>query len=190
MKKKTAKPLATGKTKKNATPAAKARKTNNPPSNPDKDPLPGYPYYPPSQDIMNQGNQLEKKLLAENDEPRFLLSQGKPEHAGPLDNFSMDGIEEEEKESMNTPNEADITRDDLMALGSDEVNMAMADDAELLHRAMPVDMAGSDLDVPGTELDDENEMIGAEDEENNTYSIGGDRHDNLEENSAEPETND
>ncbi len=35
----------------------------------------------------------------------------------------------------------------------------------------------SDLDVPGTELDDKSEEIGSEDEENNLYSLGGDRHD-------------
>lgn len=43
------------------------------------------------------------------------------------------------------------------------------------------DMSGSDLDIPGAELDDLNEEIGEEDEENNYYSIGGDNHDNLEE---------
>jgi len=37
------------------------------------------------------------------------------------------------------------------------------------------------LDVPGAELDDAQEITGSEDEENNYYSIGGDRHDNLEE---------
>ncbi|HMH24291.1 MAG TPA: hypothetical protein VK563_21065 [Puia sp.] len=40
---------------------------------------------------------------------------------------------------------------------------------------------GSDLDVPGSELDDEDEKIGEEDEENNYYSLGGDDHDDLEE---------
>lgn len=43
------------------------------------------------------------------------------------------------------------------------------------------DMSGSDLDIPGAELDDLNEEIGEEDEENNYYSLGGDNHDNLEE---------
>ena len=38
------------------------------------------------------------------------------------------------------------------------------------------DMSGSDLDVPGAELDDEQENIGSEDEENNYYSLGGDNH--------------
>lgn len=39
------------------------------------------------------------------------------------------------------------------------------------------DVSGSDLDVPGSELDDEQERIGSEDEENNFYSLGGDHHD-------------
>jgi hypothetical protein len=37
------------------------------------------------------------------------------------------------------------------------------------------------LDIPGSELDDEMEKIGEEDEENNYYSLGGDDHDDLEE---------
>lgn len=39
------------------------------------------------------------------------------------------------------------------------------------------DMSGSDLDIPGSELDDDQEDIGSEDEENNYYSLGGDNHD-------------
>ena len=38
-----------------------------------------------------------------------------------------------------------------------------------------------DLDVPGSELDDEQENLGSEDEENNYYSLGGDNHNDLEE---------
>jgi hypothetical protein len=41
--------------------------------------------------------------------------------------------------------------------------------------------AGDDLDIPGSELDDEMEYIGSEDEENNYYSLGGDDHFDLEE---------
>lgn len=37
------------------------------------------------------------------------------------------------------------------------------------------------LDVPGSELDDDQEDIGNEDEENNYYSLGGDEHNDLEE---------
>ena len=43
----------------------------------------------------------------------------------------------------------------------------------------------NDLDVPGSELDDVQEEIGSEDEENNYYSIGGENHDNLEEDKPE-----
>jgi hypothetical protein len=43
------------------------------------------------------------------------------------------------------------------------------------------DVSGSDLDVPGSELDDEQENIGSEDEENNYYSLGGDAHNDLDE---------
>jgi hypothetical protein len=40
---------------------------------------------------------------------------------------------------------------------------------------------GDGLDIPGAELDDANEEIGEEDEENNYYSLGGDNHEDLEE---------
>lgn len=43
------------------------------------------------------------------------------------------------------------------------------------------DMSGDDLDVPGAELDDQQESVGSEDEENNYYSLGGDDHNDLEE---------
>lgn len=43
----------------------------------------------------------------------------------------------------------------------------------------------TDLDVPGAELDDDMEGIGSEDEENNYYSLGGDEHDDLDENQGE-----
>jgi hypothetical protein len=39
----------------------------------------------------------------------------------------------------------------------------------------------SGLDIPGSDSEDQQEMIGSEDEENNYYSIGGDDHTNLDE---------
>ena len=47
------------------------------------------------------------------------------------------------------------------------------------------DASGSNLDIPGSELDDEQENVGNEDEENNYYSIGGDDHNNLDEDKDE-----
>ena len=42
------------------------------------------------------------------------------------------------------------------------------------------DFSGSDIDVPGSELDDAQEEIGSEDEENNLYSLSDDNHENLD----------
>lgn len=42
-----------------------------------------------------------------------------------------------------------------------------------------------DLDIPGSELDDMAEDIGSEDEENNYYSLGGDKNSFLEEDQGE-----
>jgi len=47
------------------------------------------------------------------------------------------------------------------------------------------DSLGRSLDIPGSELDDEQENVGNEDEENNYYSIGGDNHNNLDEDKDE-----
>ena len=46
-------------------------------------------------------------------------------------------------------------------------------------------MSCEDLDIPGAELDNEMEEIGSEDEENNFYSLGGDNHNNLEEDNGQ-----
>ena len=49
----------------------------------------------------------------------------------------------------------------------------------------PETKLNEDLDIPGAELDDADEMIGEEDEENNYYSLGGDAHNDLEENKGD-----
>jgi len=43
------------------------------------------------------------------------------------------------------------------------------------------DKIGGDLDIPGSELDNDQELIGSEDEENNYYSLGDDNHNDSEE---------
>jgi hypothetical protein len=45
-------------------------------------------------------------------------------------------------------------------------------------------LPGEDLDVPGSELDDADEATGDEDEENNYYSLGGEDHNDLEEDAS------
>ena len=53
--------------------------------------------------------------------------------------------------------------------------------SELNQKEFDEDMSGADLDIPGSEFDDEFESSWDEDEENSHYSIGGDSHSNLEE---------
>jgi hypothetical protein len=53
---------------------------------------------------------------------------------------------------------------------------------ELNEKDFDEDVSGADLDIPGSELDDDMEGFGSEDEENNHYGIGGDNHSNLDEN--------
>jgi len=94
--------------------------------------FPGYPQYPPSEDIYQQGKK-EADLDPED----------------PTKNKTRN-------EDADTPNEKDFAEN----------------------------QSGDDLDVPGSELDDQQESVGSEDEENNYYSIGGDNHDDLEEDHA------
>jgi len=53
---------------------------------------------------------------------------------------------------------------------------------ELNEKDFEEDVSGADLDIPGSELDNDLEDLGSEDEENNHYGIGGDNHSNLDEN--------
>lgn len=169
--------------------------------------LPGE--YPANEDIMNRRDQQRVGLDVENfsrnvgaanfnrpGEP--IITRGEVVQEAPVLG-NIDDIEQPAAREMERPvpkninldddisdfatgNESDVTSEDLEALGPKDLSLDMGDDEQLLkNRVWPVDMAGEDLDVPGSELDDENESIGSEDEENNSYSIGGDRHeDNLE----------
>ncbi len=47
------------------------------------------------------------------------------------------------------------------------------------------DVSGDDLDVPGSEFDEGEEKNGNEDEENDYYSLGGDAHNDLDEDRGE-----
>lgn len=79
-------------------------------------------------------------------------------------------------------NDADISRQEKDLLESSQHSGDSADNQNL--RRAKIDntdedgeplnagtgLSGEDLDVPGAELDDENEKLGEEDEENNNYS--------------------
>ena len=71
------------------------------------------------------------------------------------------------------PEEQDLDKlldEEIVPLDPDEI-IELGDDSSL----------DDGLEIPGAELDDEMERIGEEDEENNYYSLGGDDHDDLEE---------
>ncbi|WP_339706738.1 hypothetical protein [Algoriphagus aquimarinus] len=81
--------------------------------------------------------------------------------------------------------------DDIYSKGKKEMNINPEDTSRKKTRmdlenssnekSFEDDMSGDDLDVPGSELDDQQESVGSEDEENNYYSLGGDNHNDLDE---------
>jgi hypothetical protein len=79
--------------------------------------------------------------------------------------------------SQSTPEDNVDPEDITKEKASDEQN----EEGELNTKDYTDTVNGDDLDVPGSELDDDLEEIGSEDEENNYYSIGGDNHNDLEE---------
>ena len=87
-----------------------------------------------------------------------------------------DDIYERSKEEQNIDPE-DITK----AKASNDESR----DGEENEKSFDEDVSGRDLDVPGSGLDDRQEDNGNEDEENNSYSLGGDRHNDLEEDKAD-----
>lgn len=125
--------------------------------------FPGYPLYPAKEDITKRSKRVDVDVntAIENNQP--LNNQA----ASSSDKLGTD------------PSNSDLTSDDFQALASDEIE-SEGDDEVLQNRPWPVDFAGEDLDVPGSEIDDSQEMLGSEDEENNSYSLGSDRHDDLD----------
>ena len=90
--------------------------------------------------------------------------------------YEDENIDEADDETETATSEYEVTKDDLEALGPKDLSLDMGEDEKLLkHRVYPVDFSGKDIDIPGSELDDAQEAIGEEDEENNSYSLGGDR---------------
>ena len=91
-------------------------------------------------------------------------------------------LEEETEEKS----ESDVSPEERELLDTDHIHADLSEDELLRKRIYRVE-GGDDLDVPGSELDDADEELGEEDEENNYYSIGGDRHEDLEENPTAPD---
>jgi hypothetical protein len=72
-------------------------------------------------------------------------------------------------------------QDDIYSNQTKVVLREEGDEFDTDDATQEIQVPGQDLDIPGSELDDADEKIGGEDEENNYYSLGGDNHDDLEE---------
>jgi hypothetical protein len=145
----------------------------------DDEEFPGYPHYPAKEDIMSPASDMERVPLdVENLTPSGKYANTKQEKNPMSNQPSLDATSstDEDEISLAPGTEADVTKDDLIALGGTRFS-----DNDLQNTVRTNVVDGEDLDIPGAELDNPNEEIGEEDEENNYYSLGGDRHENLEE---------
>ncbi len=137
--------------------------------------FPGYPHYPAKEDIMNQKDAERVDVDVENlSRSNKLTSSALPDNSVKIpaaDKLSPAVVDMDDDAVVEDP-ETDVTPDDLIALGEQDADFGRRDELAV---------TGDDLDVPGAEEDDANEEIGEEDEENNYYSLGGDAHENLEE---------
>jgi hypothetical protein len=143
--------------------------------------FPGYPHYPAKEDIMDTRTGTHKVDV---DVENLASSRNA---SGVSQRFSP-GIDRERAKDSMTPQpglgdedldlkmgtEADVNEDDLVVLNSTDQEIGRPQNVSNEDLTL-------DLDVPGSELDDNTEEIGEEDEENNYYSLGGDGNDALEE---------
>jgi hypothetical protein len=108
-----------------------------------------------------------------------------------------DILEEEDDTEIVMGTEADVTKEDLVILGDPDKDMDLGEDELVLKEglddtdtdgdplneaAVDEDSTGDDLDIPDADDDDpRKDPLGQDDEENNYYSLGGDKNDELNE---------
>ena len=113
------------------------------------------------------------------------LSSADEEGEGVLDDLNSDDLDDD---IIRMGTEADVSATDVAMLKSGDSYYPSRDEDQLVDASMDnVDFdgeplnekgfglasrTGADLDVPGAEQDDRSEKAGAEDEENNEYSLG------------------
>jgi hypothetical protein len=141
--------------------------------------FPGYPHYPAREDIMDGRTGTHQADLDVENLPsgrnatgvsqRFVSGKVKDENRN-----RASGQEDSEDLDLQMGTDADVNEDDLEILNSTNAEIGTPQNVSN-------EDLDTDLDVPGSELDDEAEKIGEEDEENNYYSLGGDRHEAQEE---------
>jgi hypothetical protein len=153
--------------------------------------FPGYPHYPAKEDILepeNNNGRVDVDVENLTTQGRNIKEEMRNELFTPADgsvNVPFEEMVENDEDNDDIEivpgTDADVTSEDLVLLGERDQDMDLGEDEEVRSTRSLLDKAGYELDTPGTEIDDPNESIGEEDEENNYYSLGGDRHENLEE---------
>lgn len=127
-----------------------------------------------------------------------LLREMADENIGSSDEESDDIFGDSADENIDENSDSNVSETEKEDLEKTANDMPTGDDINLREAALdntddegtPLnegsfknDIAGADLDVPGADQDDDDEEIGEEDEENNDYSLGGDNHDDIPEDS-------
>lgn len=141
--------------------------------------FPGYPHYPAKDDIMDERTDNHRVDTDVENLPNSRNNSGVNQRfpAGNNNNAidaTQTETETEDDLELGSGTENDVSSDDLLALNS-------TDDEIGTPQNVSNEDINTDLDVPGSELDDELDEIGEGDEENNYYSLGGDRHESQEE---------
>lgn len=117
-------------------------------------------YYSSLSVVLSDYAETHEENSKDND-PEALNSEGYPQYPASDDIYNQEKLETrfnpEDISKRKAPNEKTGTSNE---------------------KRFNEEMLGDDLDVPGSELDDQQESVGSEDEENNYYSLGGDNHNN------------
>lgn len=111
------------------------------------------------------------------------MENNKDEKLDPMENTNEFAAGREGEKLNEEPNENDITPEERELLDNSfeddeernlhdaELDDRDADGTLLNERSSGTAKSGRDLDVPGSETDDDIEDLGEEDEENNSYSL-------------------
>jgi len=132
---------------------------------------------PDVEDIPGQENvkpmplgELADTTISSDDEEGVGLFDDEGEDDDELGIDNNSNVNNDEKKTLQQPDEDMPTNS---ALDNED-----EDGTALNEEGFGKDVTGNDLDIPGSEEDDANEELGAEDEENNSYSGSDENNDN------------
>ncbi len=157
--------------------------------------FPGYPHYPAREDIMDQRNDLRRENIDVENLPNSRNVTGVSQRF--TDNQANDRSMDADAEDLGIRpgTEADVSPDEVKTLEdasymptSDEDNLRSSrlddtdfDGDELNEGSFGDQLSDEELDIPESTDETTTTSMGQGDEENKYYSLGGDRHENLEE---------